>query len=559
MPAIVKVIFLLGCVQLIQVESKKHDVTLELSTASRSARLMQFLREPQPKFNPNRRAGPVQIPRVRTGADSLHPPPAWRPPLPPPVLAGQQLMRREFNGNWPYNNGGNTGTRFAHSKDAAPVLDVVKSQFYRPKEASQYNYHANQYTQNFKASPHYSGNEQTKFPGYAPIQQYAIPVESTKYLANYGDSAGKPASNQLGQAPATNTNTNTNTYAVYEEPDSAAKNAAQYVASYQQSAVPQKLSKEAESYLHFMSTNDYFLPKREPNYKQQDVERDQTNYQQQKLLQQQQQQQQHLQQQQQQQHLQQQHLQQQQQQHLQQQHLQQQQQQRLDSSVSSSFNKPLRVSDLFYQQDPAPADSAVVRGSYQAGQNAFVVKSDGNKSVKHILSTSLTPRTTQVPPASTYSHVWHSAHKTETPEPLRFEFTERDAIRGSASYTNAPQGPKLYYETHTSAPHISTASVTPSISERPRPVTEAVGESKESHEYVHKRPQEQEPAPIQPVESPPKDNEAYCEKICANVYDENDEIVCGSDGYMYTGESQLECYSSCLNIEVSIKSKGSCA
>lgn len=62
------------------------------------------------------------------------------------------------------------------------------------------------------------------------------------------------------------------------------------------------------------------------------------------------------------------------------------------------------------------------------------------------------------------------------------------------------------------------------------------------------RPQEQEPVPIQPVESPPKDNEAYCEKICANVYDENDEIVCGSDGYMYTGESQLECYSSCLNI-----------
>lgn len=47
---------------------------------------------------------------------------------------------------------------------------------------------------------------------------------------------------------------------------------------------------------------------------------------------------------------------------------------------------------------------------------------------------------------------------------------------------------------------------------------------------------------------PQKDTEAYCEKICANVYDENDEIVCGSDGYMYTGESQLQCYSSCLNI-----------
>lgn len=52
---------------------------------------------------------------------------------------------------------------------------------------------------------------------------------------------------------------------------------------------------------------------------------------------------------------------------------------------------------------------------------------------------------------------------------------------------------------------------------------------------------------------PQKDTEAYCEKICANVYDENDEIVCGSDGYMYTGESQLQCYSSCLNIGKLIK------
>lgn len=79
----------------------------------------------------------------------------------------------------------------------------------------------------------------------------------------------------------------------------------------------------------------------------------------------------------------------------------------------------------------------------------------------------------------------------------------------------------------------------------------------------------------------PKDTENYCEKICANVYDENDEIICGSDGYMYTGETQLQCYSSCLNISksfipnicivciyfkptcsipgVTIKSKGSCS
>lgn len=45
-----------------------------------------------------------------------------------------------------------------------------------------------------------------------------------------------------------------------------------------------------------------------------------------------------------------------------------------------------------------------------------------------------------------------------------------------------------------------------------------------------------------------KDTEAYCEKICANVQDEDEEIVCGSDGFMYTSEAQMECYASCLHI-----------
>ncbi|KAH8370803.1 hypothetical protein KR093_005059, partial [Drosophila rubida] len=479
------------------------------------------------------------------------------------------------------------GGRFAHSKDAA-VLDVGKNQFYRPKDIQQYNHHSNQYTQNFKASPHFNGvavkNEINKFPQYAPIQQHAIPVEANKYLGYkqgqvqgqpqghgqpqvqglglgqgqaqsfgqaqvYADVATKQALqyNQFGQAQ--------NTYAVYEDAENAGKSAANFGQNYQQSqpVVPQKLTKAAEDYLHFMGTNEYFLPRHEPNYKQLDVERDQIKYQhqQQKLIQKEPQAQAPL-------------------------HHYQHQQQKLiqkepqaqaplhhvaDTSASSSYNKPLRVADLFYQQDPAPANSAVVRGSYQAGQNSFVVKSDGNKSVKHILSTSLASKPTQPQPAPqpqaqtppvTYSHVWH---KTEKPEPLRFEFTEHDAIKGSASYTNAPQGQKFYYETHPSTPHIPTVSAAPII-ENLKPVQEVSVSSKDTSEYANKvscdnievQPHS-EPAvvPADPAELE-KDKEAYCEKICANVYDENDEIVCGSDGYMYTGETQLECYSSCLNI-----------
>lgn len=49
-----------------------------------------------------------------------------------------------------------------------------------------------------------------------------------------------------------------------------------------------------------------------------------------------------------------------------------------------------------------------------------------------------------------------------------------------------------------------------------------------------------------PVEQ--TDTEEYCEGICATVEDEQEEILCGSDGYMYTSEAQLECYASCLHI-----------
>ena len=43
-----------------------------------------------------------------------------------------------------------------------------------------------------------------------------------------------------------------------------------------------------------------------------------------------------------------------------------------------------------------------------------------------------------------------------------------------------------------------------------------------------------------------EDQEDYCERTCSTI--DGDEVVCGSDGYMYTSEAQLECYSSCLHI-----------
>lgn len=480
--AVRNVLLLLVCLQL-QVESK--DIVPNPSL--RSARIMRFLTDPA-ILNHNRRAGPVgQGPRlpVRPGGEHLQSPAGWRPPLPP----GAQQIRREFNGNWPA--GINQANRFAHSKDT-PVLDVGKNQFYRPKEVQQYNsnqYHSNQYVHNFKASPHFNGNvavktEQSNFPTYAPVKQHAIPVEANKYASNTF-LQGQGNHNQIGHSP--------NSYSVFEDTENVVKNPQNFGVNYQHQVtppvMPQKISKAAEDYLHFMSTNEYFLPHREPNYKQLDAEHDQIKYQQQQQqLQQQQLQQQHLQQQQQQQQLQQ--LQQQQQQQLIQKEPQPalhgvREQQIAETSISPGYNKALRVSDLFYQQDPAPASSTVVRGSYQAGQNAFVVKSDGNKSVKHILSTTLTAKTTKAPLASTYAHVWQSAHKTGTPEPLRFEFTEHDAIKGSASFTSSPHAQSYYYETHPSTPHIPTVNAAP-VADSPTSVKEPAVGTKDSTEYATK-------------------------------------------------------------------------
>ncbi|KAH8368000.1 hypothetical protein KR084_005543 [Drosophila pseudotakahashii] len=514
----------------------------------REARIMQFLSEPQPHFNHNRPPGPGLLPRIRSRSDSLpllssnHNPNKFLRSQPPATV--QHIMRREQFGNLPPNDqlrryqfDHNQPGRFAHVKDA-PVLDVGKNQF--PPQ-----YLSEQYIQNFKSSPRFNGNVIMKDqkPVYAPIQQHAIPVQASQYL-HYPKLFGQQGasfsvvpsqqtalqSNQYPQDP--------NSYSVYEDSDNQPKPGINQGPSYRQAVPPAKESKEAQDYLQFMSTNEYFLPKRDPDYKKLDAQRDQQTqvhqYPQQhnQQLQQQQQTQQH--------------------QLLQHQQPQQQHQPLkqnlpyktagLDNSVSSSYNEPIQVSDLFYQQDPAPANSAVVRGSYQAGQDVFVVKSDGNKAVKHVVSTPMSVKTsTQTPPKS---------HKSFTPEPLRFEFTEQDAIRGSMKYTQSPQANQYYYETVAQAVREPVKSAAP-ILELSKPIKEYSDDAEDSADTETGKQQEDQKVPTgtsSATPDSPKDNESYCEKVCANVYDENDEIICGSDGYMYTGETQLQCYSTCLNI-----------
>ncbi|XP_037720947.1 altered inheritance of mitochondria protein 3 [Drosophila subpulchrella] len=533
----------------------------------RQARIMQFLSEPQPHFNHNRPPGPGLVTRIRSRSDNpphlsgnLSPNKFLRSPKPATV---QHIMRREQFGNFPQNDqlrryqfDQNQPGRFAHVKDA-PVLDVGKNQF--PPQ-----YFSEQYIQNFKSSPRFNGNVIMKDqkPVYAPIQQHAIPVQASQYL-HYPKLFGQQSpsfsvvpsqqtalqNNQYPQDP--------NSYSVYEDSDNLPKQGISQGVSYRQAVPPAKESKEAQDYLQFMSTNEYFLPKRDPDYKKLDVERDQLKKVHQYPQQYNQQSQQQLQHQPQQQHQQLQHQPPQQHQPLKQ-HLPYKNA-GLDNSVSSSYNEPIQVSDLFYQQDPAPANSAVVRGSYQAGQDVFVVKSDGNKAVKHVVSTPMSVQTsTQTPPKS---QLLGKSHKSFTPEPLRFEFTEQDAIRGSMKYTQSPQANQYYYETVAQAVREPVKSSSPML-EQNKPIKEYGDDPEDSADTETGKQQEDQKAPTgtsSATPDSPKDTESYCEKVCANVYDENDEIICGSDGYMYTGETQLQCYSTCLNISVTIKSKGSCS
>ncbi|XP_004519170.1 altered inheritance of mitochondria protein 3 [Ceratitis capitata] len=321
-------------------------------------------------------------------------------------------------------------------------------------------------------------------------------------------------------------------------------------------------AQEAEEYIKFMNSNDYFLPKHEPNYKQ--LDKQQTQHQQPR-------------------------------EQLQQpSHALYPQAEKYThpaqyskpstangaaasgtaSAASTNYlNQPIQVSQLFYQEDPVPA---IVRGSYQTGSNLFVVNSDGNKAVKHVVPPPSTRAPTTLAPA--YSKVRYNTLRNRTPEPLRFEFTEHDAVH--SAYTNSPppsfgdDSDQFLYRTASAA--VGSTSTTPdfrtSITNKYVTVTPSSADDPEDDEDVqiassdfYGRVQLRQPTSsnVSSVPTPPapveqKDTEDYCERICANIQDDDEEIVCGSDGYMYTSESQMECYATCLHIDVTVQSKGSC-
>uniref|UniRef100_A0A1I8P304 Kazal-like domain-containing protein n=1 Tax=Stomoxys calcitrans TaxID=35570 RepID=A0A1I8P304_STOCA len=390
-------------------------------------------------------------------------------------------------------------------------------------------------------------------------------------------------------------------YSVYEENDMTELQNNDY-----QTAQFESLEREAQEYLRFMNTNEYFLPKRDPNYKKIDEENDRR---QQYNLQQQQHQQLQLQQQQQQQHQQPYHQRvQNSPEALQHQHQIHYGQQKVESSAAASttsqhYQDPIQVSKLFYQDEKnghqqGSGPSTVVRTSYQTGYNAnqIVVSSQDNKVSKYLGSSqkSITvPTQSPVSVNNVYSQVRQSPQNSRTPEPLRFEFTERDALVGGFAFTNAPK-PHLKYKAvdtpitpklpevvnpapTTARSVLATTLRSSTYQSGIKPVVEIEDDPEDGDDMQHAGTHLYGRQPLQnkqkissttganatssTTEAPPneqKDTEDYCERICAIVEDEHEEIVCGSDGYMYTSEAQMECYASCLHIDITIQGKGSC-
>ncbi|XP_067643453.1 RNA-binding protein 33 [Eurosta solidaginis] len=364
-------------------------------------------------------------------------------------------------------------------------------------------------------------------------------------------------------------------YATYYPPTPRAEESSHVFHQSEPEANPASTAaiQEAEKYIEFMNSNDYFLPKREPNYKQRDTQQDRQQNQQQQREQQQQL------------------LEQQQQSQIQQAYAQFSRAQTQthygnpagsdttipDGAAANHLNAPIKISQLFYQEDPVPA---VVRTSYQTGNNNhLVVNSNGKKAVKHIPQSQTTRSAASTPTTSapTYSKVRHNTPRNRTPEPQRFEFTERDAM--PSAYTHSPSsatansfGDQLRHRAAGTVGTASTPNLPATSSKNYNTANLSSADDPEDEEDVHsasssfygRMPVRQSteadattlPTPPAPVEQ--KDTEDYCEQMCANVQDSDEEIICGSDGYMYTSEAQMECYASCLHIDVTITSKGSC-
>ncbi|XP_061386881.1 myb-like protein K [Musca vetustissima] len=421
-----------------------------------------------------------------------------------------------------------------------------------------------------------------------PQQQPSIPIHEVSEVAQPGFSSAANNNKQQQLQPQAPTVASYGPsshaapgkmYSVYEESDMTELHNNDY-----QTAQLDSLEKEAQEYLRFMNTNEYFLPKRDPNYKQIDEENDRR---QQLNLQQQQQ-------------------------HQSalnnygssqassvsssatqyqssppaSQYYPQQQQQiyyghHPDSSVAASgsapssslFKEPIQVSKLFYQDESnsnGAGPSTVVRTSYQTAYNSKHFGSQDNIRQSSASSSS-------------------SSQSNRTPEPLRFEFTERDAMVGGIAYTHAPKSqykykaveapvtPRITIQSNfqTSATATTVLPTSAYVGSSIKPITEVEDDPEDgddmqeagSHIYgrqplLNKNKDSKVGSSTTTTEEPPseqKDTEEYCERICAIVEDENEEIVCGSDGYMYTSEAQMECYASCLRIDITIQGKGSCS
>ncbi|XP_037939176.1 transcription initiation factor TFIID subunit 12-like [Teleopsis dalmanni] len=402
--------------------------------------------------------------------------------------------------------------------------------------------------------PNHQPSVQTPFQQYQQQQQqkqYKEPSQQTQnHLKFEAEKTELGNYNSLGAQHG---------YAVYEETeanDASQSNAPLFAQNYQKPST--EAPKEAQEYINFMNTDEYFLPKQDPNYKRIDEEKDRRSYQHQSTHN---------------------HQQQQQQQQLEQQHqhqsqiIQQYTKPRADSPNTSTYSKPIQVSQYFYQAEPTE-NAAIVRGSYQAGSNVFVVNSEGNKAIKHIIPSVLPTKATS--PAPTYTEVRYNSLKSLTPEPVRFEFTERDAVPGT--YTNAPIGQLRYkaaiaqqstprFPQHATSTQKAVAAKSATKISGIKPIHEIDADPEDGDDMhqassnygrvsVRKNTDASStPAPVEPEQ---KDTEQYCERMCAIVEDGDEEVVCGSDGYMYTSEAQLECYSSCLHIDVTIQSKGTC-
>ncbi|XP_055843031.1 myb-like protein AA [Episyrphus balteatus] len=533
----------------------------------RDLRLMGrlFFDQPQQQQQHTRRPAPPQIlPRsdhfpqkTDTGSvpASYGRPPFARPPPPhmrrrvysgPPGPPPPGLFLRP-NGVPPYPPSFKN-TRFSLAKD--PYAHKGAPLNYRPGPG--HNPNAIPETHNFKPSPNYNGEVIVRRPSVMlPVQKSDDRVEALRRFKQH------PIPQDPDHAM----------YSVHEDTDSEGDS------SFGYQNIGENAMKQAKQYLNFMSSNEYFLPKVEPDYRKLDQSKQQ---QQQKKkssdnaalssspLQ---------------------HYQQQQQQHHPQQQQQQQKQQRnveSSSSLNTAFtvNAPLRVSSSYSQAQAhqAQANSAnsfsnsypaqAIVGSFQGGNKDFVVSSDGKKNVQSIASTSFSSADAsnhhqQRQNSPIFSSVLRPKLTDRASDPERVEFTEQDAIH--VSYTSNPMdslsrnGEKQNQQTDRRYVKPASAPTSQQQQQQDDDIDDEEDEelmqaSSDVYGRVKANPNE---TPTNPT-TEQKDTEEYCERICSNVQDEDEEVVCGSDGFMYTSEAQMECYASCLHIDVTIQSKGTC-